>query len=324
MSTTAHTPVPSLDATIEHFLRDQATQGGPPIDTLVPAEARAVLAGVQTGQSLHVEADSADCSISGGPTGEIALRLVRPRGLPGPLPVVLYFHGGGWVLGDKETHDRLVRELAAGAQATVVFVAYARAPEAPYPLAVEQAYAATQWVAQNGASIRVDATRLAVAGDGAGGTLAAAVTLLAKERGGPRIALQVLFYPVTDATFDTASYDQFADGPWLTRRAMQWFWDGYAPDVAARGAPTASPLRATLEHLRGLPPALIITAEADVLRDEGEAYAHRLLEAGVAVTAVRYLGAIHDFVLLTPLAASLPTRAALVQVAAALRSAFAR
>ena len=324
MSTTAHTPLPSLDATIERFLRDQATQGGPPIDTLVPAEARAVLAGVQTGQSLHVEADSADCSISGGPTGEIALRLVRPRGLPGPLPVVLYFHGGGWVLGDKDTHDRLVRELAAGAQAAVVFVAYARAPEAPYPLAVEQAYAATAWVAQNGASIRVDATRLAVAGDGAGGTLAAAVTLLAKERGGPRIALQVLFYPITDARFDTASYDQFAEGPWLTRRAMEWFWDRYAPDPATREEPTAAPLRATLEHLRGLPPALIITAEADVLRDEGEAYAHRLLEAGVAVTAVRYLGAIHDFVLLNPLAASLPTRAALVQVAAALRSAFVR
>src|SRR2546423_6404481 len=159
MSTTAHTPVPSLDATIEHFLRDRAPQGRPPTDPPVPAEARAVLAGVQTGQSLHVEADSADCSISGGPTGEIALRLVRPRGLPGPLPVVLYFHGGGWVLGDKETHNRLVRELATGVQATVVFVDYACSPEAPYPVAVEQAYAATQWVAANGASIEVDPSR---------------------------------------------------------------------------------------------------------------------------------------------------------------------
>jgi acetyl esterase len=324
MSTTERPPLPSLDATIERFLQALAAQGSPPLYTLSPEEARALVAGVQTGQHLRFEADSMDCTISGGPTGEIALRIVRPRGVPGPLPVVLYFHGGGWVLGDKDTHDRLVREIAASAGAAVVFIAYARAPEARYPVAVEQAYAATAWVAQNGASIRVDATRLAVAGDGAGGTLAAAVTLLAKERGGPRIALQVLFYPVADATFDTASYDQFADGPWLTRRAMQWFWDSYAPDVAVRSEPTAAPLRATLEQLRGLPPALVLTAEADVLRDEGEAYAHRLLAAGVAVTAVRYLGAIHDFVLLNPLAASLPTRAALAQVAAALRSAFAR
>jgi acetyl esterase len=324
MSTTERTPLPSLDATIEYFLQALAAQGGPPLYTLSPEEARALLAGVQTGQHLRFEADSEDCTISGGPTGEIALRLVRPRGLCGPLPAVLYFHGGGWVLGDKETHDRLVREIAVGAQATVVFVEYARAPETRYPVAAEQAYAATQWIATNGASIRVDATRLAVAGDSTGGTLAAAVTLLAKERGGPHIAFQLLFYPVTDARFDTSSYDQFAEGPWLTRKAMQWFWDHYAPDVAARGEPTASPLRATLEHLRGLPPALVITAEADVLRDEGEAYAHKLLEAGVAVTAVRYLGAIHDFLLLNPIAASLPTRAALAQATAALRTAFAR
>jgi acetyl esterase/lipase len=216
MSTTERPPLPSLDATIERFRHALAAQGGPPLYTLCPEEARALVAGVQTGQHLRFEADSTDCTISGGPTGEIALRIVRPCGVPGPLPVVLYFHGG-WVLGDKDTHDRLVREIAAGAQATVVFVAYDRAPEVQYPVAVEQAYAATQWVATNSASIRVDATRLAVAGDGAGGTLAAAVTLLAKERGGPRIAVQVLFYPVTDATFDTASYDQFADGPWLTR-----------------------------------------------------------------------------------------------------------
>lgn len=324
MTITERTPIPSLDATIERFLQAFATEDRPPLHTLSPKEARAVLAGVQTNQWLRFEADSDDYTISGGPTGEIALRIVRPRGLPGQLPVVLYFHGGGWVLGDKDTHDRLVREIATGAQATVVLVEYARAPETAYPVAVEQAYAATQWIATNGSGIRVDTTRLAVAGDGAGGNLAAAVTLLAKERGGPRIAFQVLFYPVTDARFDSASYQQFADGPWLTRQAMQWFWDNYIPEVAARNEPTASPLRATLEQLRGLPPALVITAEADVLRDEGEAYAHRLLEAGVAVTAVRYLGAIHDFVLLNPIAGSLPTRAAVAQAASTLRAAFAR
>jgi acetyl esterase len=148
--------------------------------------------------------------------------------------VVLYFHGGGWVLGDKDTHDRLVREIAAGAGAAVVFVAYARAPEARYPVAVEQAYAATQWVAANGATIKVDPSRLALVGDSVGGNMVAAVTLLAKERQGPPIRFQVLFYPVTDARFDTASYTQFAEGPWLTRRAMEWFWDRYAPDPATR------------------------------------------------------------------------------------------
>jgi acetyl esterase len=228
--------------------------------------------------------------------------------------VVLYFHGGGWVLGDKETHDRLVRELATGAQATVVFVANTPAPEARYPVAIEQAYAATAWVARNGTAIGVDPARLALAGDSVGGNMVAAVTLLAKERQGPRIAFQLLFYPVTDASFDNASHTQFAEGPWLTRQAMGWFWDSYAPDVAVRNEPTASPLRASLAQLQGLPPALVITDENDVLRDEGEAYAHKLMAAGVPVTATRYLGAIHDFVLLNPIA----------QATAALRAALAR
>lgn len=324
MTITERPFIPSLDATIERFLQSVVLENYPPLHTLCPDEARAVLAGIQTGEGLRFEADSEDYTIIGGPVGEIALRIIRPRGLSGPLPVVLYFHGGGWVLGDKDTHDRLVCEIAVGAQATVVFVEYARAPETPYPVAIEQAYSATQWIATNGASIRVDATRLAVAGDGVGGNMAAAVTLLAKDRGGPRIAFQVLFYPVTDARFDTQSYNQFAEGPWLTRRAMQWFWDSYAPDVTARGEPKASPLHATVEQLRGLPPALIITAEVDVVRDEGEAYAHQLLEAGVPVTAVRYLGAIHDFLLLNPIAGCAPTRAAMAQATSALRAAFPR
>lgn len=324
MTITKGTPLPSLDATIECFLQTLAVEDRPSLHTRSLDEARATLAGIQTGEWLRFEAVSEDLTISGGPTGEIALRVVRPRGLVGPLPVVLYFHGGGWILGDKDTHDRLIRELAAGAQATAVFVEYTRAPEAQYPVAVEQAYAATRWIAINGSSINVDATRLAVVGDGVGGNMAAVVTLLAKDRGGPRITFQVLFYPVTDAHFDTVSYTQFADGPWLTRQDMRWFWDSYAPDIAIRSEPTASPLRATVEQLRGVPPAFIITAEVDVVRDEGEVYAHRLLEAGVAVTAVRYLGAIHDFMLLNPIAGSLPTRAALAQAAAALRAAFAR
>jgi acetyl esterase len=324
MSIAETTPRLSLDATIERFLQALAAQGRPPLYTLSPEEARAVLAGIQTGQGLRFEADSEDCTISAGPTGEIGLRIVRPRDRPGPLPAVVYLHGGGWVLGDRETHDRLVREIAVGAQAAVVFVDYARAPEAHYPVAVEQAYAATRWVADNGASIKVDPSRLALVGDDVGGTMVAAVTLLAKERHGPPIRFQVLFYPVTDTDFEAASDTQPTEGPWLTRKDVEWFWDSYAPDLAVRNVPTVAPLRASLDQLQSLPPALVITAEADVLRDEGEAYAHKLLAAGVPVTAVRYLGAIHDFVLLNPLAQSLPTRAAIAQAAAALRAAFAR
>ena len=210
----------------------------------------------------------------------------------------MYFHGGGWVLGDVDTHDRLIREIANGANAAVVFVNYSRPPEARYPVAIEEAYAATKWVSANGKTIHVDSSRLAVAGDSVGGNMAAAVTLLAKQRGGPPIHFQVLFYPVTDADFDTPSYQQFAQGYFLTRQSMKWFWDHYAPDVAIRMQATASPLRATIDQLRGLPPALVINGECDVLRDEGEAYARKLIQAGVHVTALRYLGTIHDFVML--------------------------
>ncbi len=319
-----HTLVPSLDATIQRFVHELAARGGPPLHTLPPEEARAVLAGLQTGQGLRFDADIEDCTISAGPTGEIGLRILRPPDSPGPLPAVVYFHGGGWVMGDRETHDRLLREIAVGAHVAVVFVDYARSPEAHYPVAIEQAYAATRWVAENGESIKIDPSRLALMGDGVGGNMVAAVTLLARERGGPPFRYQVLLCPVTDADFETPSYRQFADGPWLTRAAMELFWDNYAPDVEARSVPTIAPLRALVEQLEGLPPALVTTAEVDVLRDEGEAYAHRLLAAGVPVTAVRYLGAIHDFLLLNSIAQSLPARAAITQATAAVRAAVER
>src|SRR5260370_2881929 len=201
-----HKPVPSLDATIKHFVQELAAQGGPPLHTLSPEEARAVLAGLQTGQGLRFEADIEDCTISAGPTGQIALRIVRPRNAAGPLPAVLYFHGGGWVMGDRDTHDRLVREIAVGAHASIVFVDYARSPEAHYPVAIEQAYAATRWVAENGESIKVDPSRLALMGDGVGRKLVAAGTLLAKGRGGPTSRFQGLLCPAPDADFATPTY----------------------------------------------------------------------------------------------------------------------
>jgi acetyl esterase len=217
------------------------------------------------------------------------------------LPVIFYIHGAGWVFGDAQTHDRLVRELAVGVGGAVVFPEYDRSPEAHYPVAIEQNYTAARWVVSEGESKGLDAGRIAVAGDSVGGNMSIALTLMAKERGGPKLAAQVLFYPVTDANFDTASYRQFAEGYFLRRDAMQWFWDQYTTDQDQREEITASPLRASLEQLTGLPPALVITGEADVLRDEGEAYANKLREAGVQVTAVRYQAIIHDFVMLNAL-----------------------
>ena len=296
--------------------------GAPPIYTLSPADARSVLAQAQSIPVGKPTAQIEDVTFPVGPTGSIPVRIVRPAGSTEVLPVVVYFHGGGWVLGDRETHDRLVREIAVGVQAAVVFVDYSRAPEARYPVAIEQAYAATRYVADNAAELRVDPLRLAVAGDSVGGNMVAAVTLMAKQRRGPKMAFQVLFYPVTDAGFDTPSYTRFADGPWLTKRAMEWFWDAYLPDPALRKEPTATPLNASLDQLAGLPEALIVVDENDVLRDEGEAYAHKLSNAGVRVTSVRYNGTIHDFVMLNVLADTPATRAAIAQAVGALKSAL--
>lgn len=313
---------PVLEPNIQAFLDALAAKGGPQIHELSIQDARGVLVSAQADPVAKLPADIEDRTIPGGPKGDLSLRIVRPKGKAGVVPVVMYFHGGGWVLGDHTTHDRLVRELANGAEAAVVFVNFTPSPEAHHPVAVEEAYAATQWIAANGASLQLDGVRLAVAGDSVGGNMAVAVTLLAKERGGPKIAGQVLFYPVTDANFDTGSYQQFSEGYFLSREAMKWFWNHYAPDVAARARITASPLRATVEQLRGLPPALVITAECDVLRDEGEAYARKLIAAGVRVTATRYLGTIHDFVMLNAITDTPAARGAIAQANDTLRKLF--
>lgn len=315
---------PSVEPGSQAFLDALAKAGGPPIYTLSPAAARAVLAGAQAGPVARPDADIEDRTIPVGPLGQVDLRIVRPKGSTARLPGILYLHGGGWVLGDKNTHDRLVREIAAGTQAAVIFVDYHRSPEAQYPVPGEEGYAALKYVAAHADAFNIDPTRIAIAGDSVGGALAAAVTLMAKERGGPALVQQVLFYPVADADFGTDSYNQFAEGPWLTRKAMQWFWDQYLPDVAKRGEPAASPLRAALAQLQGLPPALVITDENDVLRDEGEAYAAKLAQAGVPVVQVRYLGAIHDFVMLNGVAETQPTRGAIAQAIDTLKRALHR
>jgi len=296
--------------------------GAPPIYSLSPDEARSVLVQVQSIPIGKPGANIEDTAFPVGPTGSAPVRIVRPAGTVDILPAVIYIHGGGWILGDRNTHDRLIREIAVGTGAAVVFVDYDRSPEARYPVAIEQAYAATRYVVDHGADLRIDPSRLAVAGDSVGGNMAAALTLMARQRRDLKIAFQVLFYPVTDAAFDTASYTQFADGPWLTKRAMQWFWDAYLPDVAARKQPTATPLNASLDELAGLPEALVVVDEYDVLRDEGEAYARRLSDAGVRVTSTRYNGTIHDFAMLNALADTPATRGAIAQAIGALKSAL--
>ncbi|MFH8342459.1 alpha/beta hydrolase [Streptomyces sp. AM6-12] len=302
-------PQPVLEPAAAEFAA--ATAKPPFLFDLPPAEGRKAVDEVQSGDIGKPAVDEEWITVSGGPTGSVRARIVRPPGASGSLPVILYVHGAGWVFGNAHTHDRLVRELAVGAQAAVVFPEYDLSPEARYPVAIEQNYTVARWVVEQGATKDLDGSRLAVAGDSVGGNMSAALTLMAKERGGPALVQQVLFYPVTDANFDTPSYHQFATGYFLRRDGMQWFWDQYTTDASDRARITASPLRATTEQLSGLPPALVITGEADVLRDEGEAYASKLRAAGVPVTAVRFQGIIHDFVMLNALRDTHAARAAI-------------
>ncbi|MGY1503153.1 alpha/beta hydrolase [Streptomyces sp. QTS52] len=312
---------PVLEPAAQSFA--EATANPPYLFDLGPVDGRTTVDEVQSGEIVKPDVDEEWVTVPGGPTGSVRARIVRPAGVEGTLPVIVYIHGAGWVFGNAHTHDRLVRELAVGAGAAVVFPEYDLSPEARYPVAIEQSYAVARWIVTDGAGHGLDASHIAVAGDSVGGNMSAALTLMAKERGDVSFVQQVLFYPVTDAAFDTGSYQQFAEGYFLRRDAMQWFWDQYTTDEKQRDEITASPLRATTEQLTGLPPALVITAEADVLRDEGEAYANKLREAGVPVTAVRYQGVIHDFVMLNALRETHAAEAAINQAISTLRTALA-
>ncbi|MFF0300111.1 alpha/beta hydrolase [Streptomyces sp. NPDC004562] len=254
--------------------------------------------------------------------GDVRVRILKPVGATGPLPVILYVHGGGWILGNAGTHDRLVRELTVGVNAALVFVEYDRSPEAKYPVAIEQAYATARWITTEGAGEGLDASRLAVAGDSVGGNMTAALTHMAKQRGDVAFVHQSLYYPVTDAAQDTESYRTFAHGPHLTAKAMEWFWDAYTTDPAERAQITASPLRATLEDLRDLPPAFVVVDENDVLRDEGEAYARKLVQAGVPTTSIRYNASLHDFMMLNTVRGTQASTAAVEQAVHVLRKAL--
>lgn len=311
-----------LEPTTQAFIDSLAD--ATPIYTLSTEAARNVLADAQKSVSVKLApARSEDRVLNVGPKGRTGIRIYRPESVRGPLPVVIYTHGGGWVLGDRETHDRLVRELTIGANAVVVFVDYDRSPESRYPIAVEESYAVLKHVAEHPDAFGADGSRIAIAGDSVGGNMTAVVALLAKERKGPDVKAQLLFYPVTDASMSTSSYQEFAEGPWLTRKGMEWFWDQYLPDASQRADDHVSPINASLEQLKGLPQTLLLVDENDVLRDEGEAYGRKLAAAGVPVRSVRYNGTIHDFMLLNPIANTPAVRGAVSQASEYLREIFA-
>ena len=300
----------------------EATADPPFLYELPPEEGRKAVDAVQDSPIDKPDVDDAWITVEGGPTGSVPTRIVKPKNASGPLPVIVYTHGAGWVFGDAHTHDRLVRDLCVGTGAAVVFPEYTRSPDVRYPVANEQSYAVAAWVAAHGAEQGLDPTRIAIAGDSVGGNMAIALTLMAKERGDVSFAGQVLFYPVTDAGFDTASYLRWADGYWLTRTAMRWFWDQYTTDESDRARITVSPLRARPEQLTGLPPALVVNGLEDVLHDDGAGYADLLREAGVPVTHVTYSATIHDFVMVNSLHDTDAARAAVAQAVAFLREAL--
>ncbi|AYL99377.1 alpha/beta hydrolase [Mucilaginibacter celer] len=307
-----------LSPAVKTFLKTLNT-GGPGLETLSPVKARQVLVDVQSAYKVDLSGiNVSEKTISSGGY-KIKLNIVRPAGLKGVLPVFIYIHGGGWVLGDFPTHERMVRDLAVLSGCVGVFVNYTRTPDAVFPTQINEIYAATKWVAEHGSEINVNGKKLAVVGNSVGGNMTAVTALKAKENKGPHISLQIMMWPILDANFETESYKLYGDQRFLTTPLMKWMYDMYIPDAGKRTNIYASPLQATHEQLKGLPPALIQVAENDVLRDEGEAYGRKLEQAGVIVTAVRYNGVIHDFGLLNGLATIPQTRSLFVQAAAEMK-----
>ncbi|BFM38390.1 alpha/beta hydrolase [Synechocystis sp. LKSZ1] len=310
---------PRLSRETKAFLKVLNSGDGPPLETLPPLEARQVLVDAQASVNVDLSGIEESEKTITADGYSIALNIVRPEGAKGILPVFIFIHGGGWVLGDYPTHKRMVRDLVVLSGFAAVFVNYTRTPDAQYPQAVNEIYAATKWVAEHGEEIGVDGKNLAVVGNSVGGNMTAVTTLMAKAKGGPQIKLQIMMWPIVDANFETESYHQFGEKRFLTTPLMKWMYDLYTTDMGKRKEIYASPLQATIEQLKGLPPALIQVAESDILRDEGEAYGRKLDEAGVKVTTVRYNGMIHDFGLLNGLAEVPAVRSLFVHAAAELK-----
>lgn len=309
----------SLDPQAQAVLDQLAQLGGEPNHLMTPERARART--IERSQMMPVEPEEVgdvEDRVIPGPGGDLPVRIYTPKG-EGPNPVIVYFHGGGWVICNLDTHDGICRSLTNLASAKVVSVDYRLAPDAKYPAAAEDCYAATQWVADHAAELDIDPTRIVVAGDSAGGNLAAAVPLMARDRGGPPLAFQLLVYPVTGRNYETQSWkDHGGPGTLLPAEDMVWYWDHYLRSDADAKEAYAAPLQAS--DLSGLPPALVITAEVDVLCDEGEAYARRLQEAGVPTTLSRYDGMFHGFFGMSAMLDK--AKAAQAEAGAALRAAL--
>ena len=297
----ASSKFPNLDRVSKEFINNLEAAGGKPLYEMTVDDARQFLADLQRKTYKEIPAEISDIDVFTESAGTVSIRLVRPHNSNEILPVIIYLHGGGWILGDKETHNMLIRKLANCTNSVVVFVNYSRSPEAIYPMALNQAYGVLEYLYNNPEEFNIDPDRIAIAGDSAGGNLATSTALMTLRSGGPKILFQALLYPVTDANMDSDSYKLFKDGPWLSKKAMEWFWNAYLPDKRLKNDLYVSPLRACVDDLAGLPEALIITAENDVLRDEGEAYAAKLDEAGVKTSCIRINRAHHDFMMLNAL-----------------------
>ena len=315
---------PNISKHTREFLKALNSGDGPPLEKLSPRDARQVLVNAQNSVSYdYSDIEESERTITqDGHT--ITIHIVKPKGAKDNLPVFMFFHGGGWVLGDYPTHKRLVRDLVVKSGAVAVFPDYTPTPDAQFPVAINQAYAATKWVAENGKVIGVDGSRLAVAGNSVGGNMSTVVALMAKEKKGPKLAFQLLLWPLIDADMSRPSYTKFAQGRFLTTATMKWMWDMYIPNPEDRKQKYVSPINATVEELKGLPPALIQVAENDILYDEGIAYGRKLDEAGVATTVTVYTGMIHDYGMLNPLSHIPGVQEALSQASALLREALFR
>jgi acetyl esterase len=309
---------PHFSPEVKAFLAN-INSAGIKIETLSKEDARNTFAVVQALATVDLSGieESEKTITADGFT--IKLNIVRPLGTDEKLPAFIFIHGGGWIIGDYDTHKRMVRDLAVLSGFAAVFINYTLSPEAQYPQAVHEVYAATKWVAEHGEEINIDGKNIAIVGNSAGGNMATVAAILAKEHNGPEIKQQILLWPVVDADYETVSYQQFGEQRFLTTAMTKWMFGNYVPDPNQRKEIYASPLQATVEQLRGLPPALIITSENDVLRDEGEAYGRKLAEAGVPVTCIRYNGTIHDFGCLNALAEIPQTKSFLIQAAAELK-----
>jgi acetyl esterase len=311
---------PRLSAGTKEFLRALNSPAPPELEKLTPFEARKVLVDAQMSVEFDYSGVDETEKVIQTDSFEIKLNHMRPADTAvEKLPVFLFIHGGGWVLGDYPIHRRMVRDLVLESGAAAVFVNYTPTPDAVYPQQISEIYAALKWVAENGDEINVDGKNLAVVGNSVGGNMTAVMGLMAKERGGPDIKFQIMMWPIVDSDFETESYKEFGEKRFLSSSLMKWMYDMYIPEPEKRKDIHASPLRATVEQLKGLPPTLIQVAESDILRDEGEAFGRKLDDAGVPVSLLRYDGMIHDFGLLNGLAHLPPVKSLFVHAGAELK-----